>query len=177
MIFTETTLKGSFIIELEKREDERGFFARAWCKTEAEGHGLRSHFLQFNMSFSKKKGTIRGLHYQLPPHQEFKLVRCTKGAIYDVIIDLRSESPTYGHWMGVELRADNYKMLYVPAGFAHGFQTLMDSTEVFYPVSEFYAPASERGIRWDDTTFGIDWPETDYLIISEKDKRWPDYLL
>jgi len=174
--FTETKIKGDFLIETDKIEDDRGFFSRIWCKEEFEAHDLISQFVQFNTSFSSKTGTIRGLHYQAPPDQEVKLIRCTKGAIYDVIIDIRPDSPTYGHWIGVELRADNHKMLYVPSGVAHGFKTLVDNSEVFYPVSEFYSPGSERGIRWDDPMFNIEWPVTDSLIISDKDKNWPGFF-
>ncbi|HEX9666454.1 MAG TPA: dTDP-4-dehydrorhamnose 3,5-epimerase [Thermodesulfobacteriota bacterium] len=176
MIFTETKIKGAFLIEIDKLEDERGSFFRIWCKEEFESHGLISQFVQFNKSCSRKAGTIRGLHYQVQPHQEVKLICCTKGAIYDVIIDIKPESHTYKHWMGVELIADNHKMLYVPSGVAHGFKTLEDNTEVFYPVSEFYSPESECGIRWDDPTFTIEWPITDSLIISDKDKDWPDFF-
>lgn len=176
MIFRETSLKDAFIIEPERIEDDRGFFARAWCKKEFEAHGLNPSLVQINLSFSKKRGTLRGIHYQAVPHEEAKLFRCIWGAIYDVIIDLRPESPTYLKWIGVELTADNRTMLYVPEGFAHGYQTLIDNTEVLYPVSQFYSPESERGVRWNDPTFGIEWAETDNLVMSEKDKNWPDYL-
>ena len=175
MIFRETPLRGAFIIEVEKREDDRGFFSRAWCKEEFEAHGLRLDVVQANINFSKRKGTLRGLHYQTRPHGEIKVVRCTKGAIYDVIIDLRPESSTYKQWIGVELRADTQAMLYVPEGFAHGYQTLEDDTEVFYPVSAYYRPEAERGVRWDDPTFGIKWPEVGERMISGKDRGWPDY--
>ncbi len=176
MIFKETKLQGVFIIEIEKRQDERGFFARAWCKKEFEAHGLNVHLVQANLAFSQKKGTLRGMHYQMSPYEEAKLVRCIKGAIFDVAIDLRSDSPTYKSWVGVELTDDNHKMLYTPENFAHGYQTLTDNAEVFYQVSQFYSPESERGVRWDDQAFGIKWPETDDVVISEKDKNWPDYL-
>ncbi|MGQ9570723.1 MAG: dTDP-4-dehydrorhamnose 3,5-epimerase, partial [Thermodesulfovibrionales bacterium] len=171
MIFKETNLNCAFVIELEKRVDERGFFARAWCKKEFEAHGLVANIVQSNVSFSKKAGTLRGMHYQVAPFEETKLIRCVKGAIYDVIIDLRLNSPTYKHWIAVELTEDNYKMLYVPEGFAHGFQTLTDNVEVFYHVSQFYSPESERGIRWNDPQFGIIWPEVDKRIISDKDSN------
>lgn len=177
MIFTETKINSAFIIEPARVADERGFFARTWSKKQFEAHGLTSHFVEFNLSFSKTSGTIRGLHYQVPPYQEAKLIRCTKGAIYDVIIDLRPESLTYKQWLGVELTAATYKMLYVPEGVAHGFQTLEDESEVFYPVSQFYFPEAERGVRWDDPMFAIEWPETDSRIISQKDKSWSDYQL
>jgi dTDP-4-dehydrorhamnose 3,5-epimerase len=176
MIFRETKLKGAFIIEIEKIGDARGFFARAWCEHEFEAHGLNVRWVQANMAFSKTRGTLRGLHYQVTPYEEAKLMRCTRGAIYDVIVDLRPESPTYLQWLGVELTADNHKALHVPEGCAHGYQTLTDDTETFYPVSQFYAPGFERGVRWDDPAFGIEWPETDEWIISDKDKSWPDYL-
>ncbi|MGB9714863.1 MAG: dTDP-4-dehydrorhamnose 3,5-epimerase [Thermodesulfovibrionales bacterium] len=174
MIFKETTLKGAFIIELEKRVDSRGFFARAWCRKEFEDNGLIKEMVQANVSFNKKKGTLRGMHYQITPYEEAKLVRCTRGAIYDVIIDLRPDSPTYKQWVSVELTSENYKMVYVPENFAHGFITLEDNTEVTYLVSEFYSPEFERGIRYNDPSFGIQWP-IPISVISEKDKSWQDY--
>jgi dTDP-4-dehydrorhamnose 3,5-epimerase len=176
MVFTETKLQGAFIIEIERLEDERGFFARAWCEKELAAHGLNVHWVQANIAFSKQKGTLRGLHYQIAPYEEAKLMRCIRGAMYDVIVDLRPEFPTYLQWLGVELTADNHKALYVPEGCAHGYQTLVNDTETFYPVSQFYSPGFERGVRWDDPAFGIEWPETDECIISAKDKSWPDYL-
>lgn len=176
MIFAETKLPGAFIIEVERLEDERGFFARAWCKKEFEAHSLNSDWAQANLAFSRRGGTLRGLHYQVAPYEEAKLVRCIRGAIYDVIVDLRPESPTYRQWLGVELTADNRKMLYVPEGFAHGYQTLADNTETFYQVSQFYSPESERGLRYDDPAFGIEWP-IDVQVISDKDKSWSDYSL
>ena len=174
MLFRETRLRDAFIIEIERREDERGFFARAWCEKEFENHGLITRFVQCDISFNKRKGTLRGMHYQVAPYEEAKLVRCTRGAIYDVIIDLRPLSPTYKQWVGVELTADNYKMLYVPESFAHGYQTLEDDTEVFYQVSQFYCPECEGGVRHDDPAFGIRWP-LDVQMISNKDRNWPDY--
>lgn len=174
MIFTETELPGAYIIELEKRADDRGFFARTWCQNEFEQHGLVARIVQVNMSSNHKKGTLRGMHYQLAPHSETKLVRCTKGGIYDVIIDLRPDSPSYLRWIGVELTEDNYRMLYVPEGFAHGFQTLADNTEVTYQVSAFYTPGAERGARYNDPRFAIEWP-LPVAVISEKDAAWPDY--
>ena len=177
MIFKETKLKGAFIIEMEPIRDNRGFFARAWCRGEFEAHGLITSFVQFNITFSPKRGTLRGLHYQMAPHEEVKLVRCPRGATYDVIIDLRPESPTYKHWLGTELTADSRRMIYISGGFAHGYQILMDDTEVFYQVGQFYAPEYERGIRWDDPAFEIDWPINSPFVLSEKDKHWPDYLL
>jgi dTDP-4-dehydrorhamnose 3,5-epimerase len=174
MIFTETKLKGAFIIELELRKDERGFFARTWCRKEFEAHGLVRQMVQANVSFNRKKGTLRGMHYQVAPYEEAKLVRCTRGAIYDVGIDLRPDSPTYKQWVGVELTSENYQMIYVPENFAHGFITLEDNTEVTYQVSEFYSPGSERGICYNDPAFGIKWP-IQVEVISEKDKTWQDY--
>ena len=174
MIFTETELKDAFIIDIEKREDNRGFFARAFCKNEFQEHGLETNYVQCNLSRTKKAGSIRGMHYQIAPHEEVKLIRCIKGAIYDVIIDLRPDSPTYRKWTGVELSSDNYRMLYVPKGFAHGFQSLVDNVEVFYFVSEFYTPGSERGLRYNDPSFNIEWP-LEVTVISDKDRNWPDF--
>ncbi len=176
MIFTETKLKGAFIIELERLEDERGFFARTWCQKEFEAHNLNYRLFQANISFNKKKGTLRGMHYQIAPYEETKLVRCTSGAIFDVIIDLRPDSSTYKQWLGVELTSENHKMLYVPENFAHGFQTLQDNTEVTYQVTQFYSPESERGIRYNDPMFGVNW-KIDVQIISDKDKHCPDFIL
>jgi dTDP-4-dehydrorhamnose 3,5-epimerase len=176
MIFSETKLKGAFIIEVEKREDERGFFARAWCKKEFEEHGLAANMVQSNIAFSKRKGTLRGLHYQGAPYGEVKVVRCTKGSLYDVLVDLRPGSSTYRQWVGVELTSDSYKMMYVPEGFAHGYQTLEDNTEVTYQVSQLYSPDFEQGIRYDDPAIGIDWPLM-VKILSDKDKGWPDCRL
>ena len=174
MIFTPTKLKDAHIIDIEKREDERGFFARAWCRNEFEEHGLETLLAQANISLSKQKGTLRGMHYQVSPYEETKVVRCSRGALYDVIIDLRPDSPTFMQWTGVELSADNYRMLYVPRGFAHGFITLEDNTEASYQVSEFYTPGAEQGIRYNDPAFGIEWP-LEIQVISEKDGNWPDY--
>ena len=175
MIFRETKLAGAFIIDLEKREDERGFFARAWCEKEFAEHGLATRLVQCNLSYNARPGTLRGMHYQVAPHEETKLVRCFRGAIFDVIIDLRRDSKTYKQWVGVELSADNRRALYVPEGFAHGYQTLTPDAETFYQVSEFYAPEAERGVRWNDPAFGIKWPETPERVISEKDTAFPDY--
>ena len=176
MFFQGTKLKGSYIILPEKREDERGFFARTWCQKEFEAHGLVSRVAQTNVCFSKSRGTLRGMHYQVAPCAETKLVRCTRGAIYDVVIDMRPQSPIFKQWMGVELTAGNYKMLYVPENFAHGYQTLEDNTEVIYLVSQFYSSESERGVRYSDPAFGIDWP-LEVQVISDKDESWPDFLL
>jgi dTDP-4-dehydrorhamnose 3,5-epimerase len=175
LIFQETKLQGAFIIELEKHADQRGFFSRTWCNREAETHGLVAHMVQANMSFNHHKGTLRGMHYQASPHQEVKLVRCVRGAIFDVIVDLRQNSNTYKHWLGVVLNQDSDLMLYVPAGFAHGFQTLVDCTEINYLVSEFYTPAAERGLRWNDPAFAIEWPDVGERTISNKDRSWPDF--
>ena len=174
MIFTETSLAGAFMIEPERREDDRGFFARSWCRHEASAHGLNPTVVQCNISFNSRKGTLRGLHYQVAPHQEAKLVRCTMGAIYDVIVDLRRDSPTFRRYAAVVLTAGNRKMLYVPEGVAHGFQTLEDSTEVSYQMSEFYAPEHARGVRWDDPAFGIEWPGPP-AAIAERDRSYPDF--
>jgi dTDP-4-dehydrorhamnose 3,5-epimerase len=171
MIFTETKLKGAYVIDLVKHEDERGFFARAWCADEFEKYGLNQRVVQCNISFNKKRGTLRGMHYQAAPYEEAKLVRCTRGALYDVIIDLRSDSPTFKEWFSVELTAQNHRALYVPEGLAHGFQTLVANTEVFYQMSEFFHPECARGVRWDDPAFGIVWPIRK-PIISDKDAEF-----
>jgi dTDP-4-dehydrorhamnose 3,5-epimerase len=172
MKFIETRLKGAFIIEPERLEDERGFFARTFCQKEFEAHGLNPRIVQCNISYNKHKGTLRGMHYQVAPMAEAKLVSCTRGAIYDVIIDLRPESPTYCQWLAEELNAENRKIIYIPEGFAHGFQTLDGETEVFYQMSEFYSPEHARGVRWDDPVFGIEWA-LNTKMISEKDKNYP----
>lgn len=174
MVFIETILKGAFIIEPERFEDERGFFARAWCKKEFEDHGLNSNLMQCNISFNNKKGTLRGMHYQSAPHAETKLVKCTHGSIYDVIIDLRPDSETYKNWFGVDLRSDNEEMLYIPEYFAHGFLTLEDNTEVFYLMSASYHPECARGVRWNDPVFSIHWPAA-VSIISDRDRDCPDF--
>lgn len=174
MKFKETSLKGAFLIEPEPREDERGFFARAFCQREFANAGLVSQFVQINNSYSVNKGTIRGMHYQIAPFAEVKVVRCIQGAFYDVIIDLRRESPTYRKCYGVELSARNRLALYVPEGFAHGFLTLEEKTEALYLVSQFYSPEHERGIRWDDPSFGIEWPFAPSTM-SPKDSAHPDF--
>ena len=176
MIFTETKLKGAFVIELKKIEDDRGFFARSWCKDEMEAHGLNANVVQNNVSFNNEKGTFRGIHFQNDPYQETKLVRCTKGAIFDMIFDLRKDSPTYLQSFGVELTEDNYKMLYVPEDFGHAYLTLQDNTEVSYQVTQFYTPGAEAGIRWNDSAFEIELP-IEPVIISDRDKSHPDYLV
>jgi dTDP-4-dehydrorhamnose 3,5-epimerase len=175
MIFEETKLKGLFVVEMERLADERGFFARAWCEREAAKHGLSSKIVQCNVSFNQRKGTLRGMHYQAGPCQEARLIRCTAGAIYDVVIDLRRDSPTFTKWMAFELTSENRRMLYVPEDFAHGFQTLRDGTEVFYQMSEFYEPVLARGVRWDDPAFRIDWPPADRTI-SARDATYPDFV-
>ena len=174
MIFTETPLRGAFVIEAEPLEDTRGLFARTWCRREFEAHGLEIRIAQCSTSFNKKKGTLRGMHYQLPPFAEAKMVRCTRGSMYDVIIDLRPGSPTFTDHIAVVLTAENRKALYVPVGFAHGFQTLEDDTEVFYQISEFFAPDHSRGVRWNDPAFAIPWPD-DERLIAERDRGYPDF--
>ena len=171
MKLTETRLKGAYAIVPDLIEDERGFFARTFCQKEFEAHGLRPTLVQCSVSFNKKKGTLRGMHYQVPPHEEAKLVRCTRGAIYDVIVDLRPSSPTFKQWIAEELTEANRRMLYIPEGFAHGFQTLADHTEVSYQMSEFYHPECARGVRWDDPAFKIDWPVAD-VIVSKRDQSY-----
>lgn len=176
MIFTETKLKGAYIVDLEPHYDSRGYFGRAWCKKEFEKHGLNANLVQCNISYNKVRGTTRGMHYQIDPYSETKFVRCIKGALYDVIIDLRKESDTYGKWIGIELSEKNGRAIYVPEGFAHGFQTLEDDTYVFYQVTEFYTPNAEKGIRWDDSSFNIKWPiGKEDVIISEKDRSWESF--
>ncbi len=174
MIFTETKLKGAFIIEIQKLEDERGFFGRAWCQKEFEEYGLNPNICQINTSYTKKKGTIRGLHYQVNPYQETKFIRCTRGRIFDIIIDLRPGSPTFMQWIGNELSSANYKMVYVPENFAHGILTLEDNSEIYYPVTQFYTSGAERGIRWNDPAFNIKWP-IEVEIVSDKDNSHPDF--
>ncbi len=173
--FKETALKGAFVIEPERFDDERGFFARSFSAKEFAKQGINTQLVECNISYNLKKGTIRGMHFQAAPHAQAKLVRCTAGAILDVIIDLRPASPTLGQWVGVELTAQNRKMLYVPEGFAHGFQTLVDETEVFYEVSDYYAPESCGGVRWDDNAFRIDWREKQNVTINERDRSYPDF--
>ena len=176
MIFHETKLQNACIIELEELRDDRGFFARSWCTKEFAHHGLNPHVVQCNISYNKKEKTLRGMHYQIAPCAEAKLVRCTRGAIYDVIIDLRCESATFMQWMGVELTEHNRKMLFVPEEFAHGFLTLANDTEVFYQMSEFYSPGHARSIRWNDPQFNISWPAPP-LVMSEKDRCLPDFRI
>jgi dTDP-4-dehydrorhamnose 3,5-epimerase len=174
MNFVDTKLEGVFIAEPEKIEDKRGFFCRTFCKNEFEKLGLNPDVVQCNVSFNAQQGTLRGMHFQISPFEEAKLIRCTMGKIYDVVVDLRPGSKTYKQWIAVDLSAENRKMLYVPEGFAHGFQTLTDNTEVYYQMSEFYAPQYSRGVRWNDPVFGIRWPER-VRSISEKDQTYADY--
>jgi dTDP-4-dehydrorhamnose 3,5-epimerase len=173
MKFHKTPLDGAYLIELEKRGDDRGFFARFFCQHEFAAAGLETSFVQINNSLTVAKGTLRGLHYQLPPAAEVKVVRAIKGALWDVIVDLRAGSPTYLKWFGAELTADNRSMMYVPRGFGHGFVTLTDHVEALYLDSAFYSPEAERGLRWNDKAIGIDWP-AEPLEISDKDRKWPD---
>jgi dTDP-4-dehydrorhamnose 3,5-epimerase len=175
MIFTETPLRGAFLIEPERIEDERGFFARSWCAREFEEHHLEPALVQCNISFNERKGTVRGMHYQAAPHGEAKLVRCTRGRIYDVVVDIRPGSPTYLDWFGVELGEDDGRMLYVPQGLAHGFQTLENRSEVFYQMSEYFVPSAARGVRWDDPAFCVRWPRP-VGAISSKDASYPDFV-
>jgi len=170
--FHATPLSGLYVVEIEALRDERGFFARSYCAREFSAHGVDFPVAQCNVSFNDKAGTLRGLHYQAAPHEEAKLVRCTRGALFDVAVDVRLDSPTYRRWYAVELTPDNGRMLFIPGGFAHGFQTLQDGTEISYVMSEFYHPDSARGLRWDDPAFAIDWPLAN-PIISDKDRSHP----
>ncbi len=174
MIFTETPVHGAYVIDLEKRGDARGFFARAFCEREFGEHRLATRFVQMNNSLSAQNGTLRGMHYQLAPKAETKLVRCVRGALYDVILDLRKESPTFGKSYGAELTAENRRMMYVPKGFAHGLITLTDDAEALYLVDEFYSPEQERGVRWNDPRFAIEWPIPP-VIVSDKDRGHRDF--
>jgi dTDP-4-dehydrorhamnose 3,5-epimerase len=174
MRFVPTTLKDAVLIELDKRSDARGWFARIFCEEEFAAAGLKTRFVQSNASANPRAGTLRGMHFQHPPHAEVKVVRCTRGAIFDAIIDLRPDSPTYGKWEGFRLDVDNGRMLYVPEGFAHGYQTLEDASEVSYLVSYPYTPGAEGGLRYDDPSFGIAWPH-EVTVISEKDAGWPAF--
>ena len=176
MKFIETGLKGAYIIEVEKLRDDRGFFGRLWCESEIKEIGLNPNLVQSNVSFNLKKGTLRGMHFQKKPFQETKLVRCTRGSVYDVIIDIRPDSPTFKKWIGVKLSSDNYKMIYVPEGFAHGFLTLEDNSEVYYLVTEEYHKNAEGGIKWNDPEINIKWP-LEVSEISERDKEHPDFEL
>ena len=174
MRFVQTTLSGLTLVEPERQRDERGFFARTWCRDEFAAQGLSPDLAQCSVSFNTHQGTLRGMHFQAAPHAEAKLVRCTAGAIYDVALDLRPSSATHGQWEAFTLTAENGRMLYIPEGFAHGFQTLEDRTEVFYQISVPYQPGAGRGVRWDDPAFGIHWPLPPQFL-SEKDRTYPDY--
>jgi dTDP-4-dehydrorhamnose 3,5-epimerase len=172
VVFTETKLSGAFIIDLERREDERGFFARAFCQNEFADHGLNPVIAQANVGFNRQRGCLRGMHFQYPPAAETKVVRCTRGAVLDIIVDLRPESPTYLEHVSVELTADNHRAIYIPERFAHGYQALEDETETSYQVGEFYTPGVEGGLRYDDPALGLTWP-LPVSVISEKDSAWP----
>lgn len=177
MIFTETKLPGAFVIEPERFADVRGFFALSWSERDFAAHGLNPRLVECNISFNKKKGTLRGMHFQRAPRAQGKLVRCTMGAIYDVIVDLRAESPTFKQWIAVELTAENRRQLYIPEGFAHGFQTLSDDTEVLYQMTDVFAAECAAGVRWDDPAFGIEWPEfvEGERTIIERDRQYADF--
>ncbi len=174
MLFTATKLRGAYVIDIEPIEDQRGFFARSFCRREFDQHGLNPDLAQCNISFNKQKGTLRGMHYQSAPYTEAKLVRCTMGAVYDVIVDLRQGSPTFRQWFGVELSAANHRMLYVPEGMAHGFLTLIESSELFYQMSEFYSPANTSGVLWNDASFAIEWPFAP-VAISDNDRNYAKF--
>jgi dTDP-4-dehydrorhamnose 3,5-epimerase len=174
MHFAETELKGAHVVHLQRFEDDRGFFARAWCRQEFQRFGLNPEMAQLNVGFSHKRGTIRGMHFQVFPHAEAKYVRCTRGAIFDVIIDLRETSPTFKRWIGIELTAENGLSVYAPEGFAHGYQTLCDEAEMCYMTSAAYVPGSARGVRWNDPAFNIDWP-LPAGPVSDQDRNWPDF--
>lgn len=174
MIFSPAKIAGAWIIDIEPLRDERGFFARTWCQRELAAQGLETDFAQDSISYNKKKGTTRGLHFQRAPHDEIKIVRCTQGAIFDVIVDIRPDSPTFRQWLGIELTAANHRALYIPKGCAHGFQTLADETEVYYQISAFYVPEAAAGYRYDDAAFGVVWP-LPVSIISENDLRWRSF--
>jgi dTDP-4-dehydrorhamnose 3,5-epimerase len=174
MIFAATQLEDAWLIDIEPREDERGFFARTWCRQELSAQGLDTEIAQESLSYSRGRGTLRGLHFQRSPHEETKIVRCTRGAILDVIVDLRPRSPTYLRWQGFELTAENRRALYVPKGLAHGFQTLTDDTEIAYQISAFYVPEAAAGYRYDDAAFGIAWP-LPVTVIGERDLGWPAF--
>jgi dTDP-4-dehydrorhamnose 3,5-epimerase len=175
MRFVPLSLDGAYLVELEPHADERGFFARTWCREEFAEHGLKAELAQCSISRSTRTGTLRGMHFQRPPHEEAKLVRCTRGAVFDAIIDLRPESPTRTRWVGAVLEAGEGTALYVPEGFAHGFQTLTDDAEVLYMMSHHHVPEAAAGVRWDDPAFAIEWPEVATRTISERDRTWPEF--
>ena len=174
MLFTATPLDGVFVIDLKKITDERGFFARAWCRDTLAANGLNPNQTQLNVGFSHRRGTLRGLHFQKAPHAEVKIVRCTRGAVFDVAVDLREDSATRGQWFGIELSADNHKQLYIPEGFAHGYQTLEENSEIEYSTTHVYAAASAGGVRYDDPAFGIRWP-LPVSVISDADRKWAPF--
>jgi dTDP-4-dehydrorhamnose 3,5-epimerase len=175
LIIEPLPLAGAFVLNIEPRQDERGFFARTFCVEEFGRLGLKAEFLQNSMSFNARRGTLRGLHFQTPPHEETKIVRCTRGAAYDVIVDLRADSPTYCRWAAVEISQDNHRMVYIPEGFAHGFKTLADATMIEYQISAIYEPAAVAGVRWDDPSFAIDWPVTPELLIADRDASYSPF--
>ncbi len=177
MIFSETRIKGIYLLQPKRFEDERGFFAPSFSAREFAARGLASNFVETNISYSRTRGTLRGMHYQAAPFGQAKLVRCTRGVVFDVAVDLRPSSPTYREWLGVELSAENRSMLYLPGDCAHGFQTLTDDTEVFYMVSQVYEPASGRGFRWNDPAFKIEWPDVKERIVLQRDREYPDFSL
>lgn len=176
MTFEETPVAGAFVIELQPIADDRGAFARTFCEREFADHGLAIRFPQWSISRNLRRHTLRGMHYQDAPHAEIKLVHCTRGAVHDVVVDLRKESPTYCRWFGVDLTAEGGRALYIPKGLAHGFQTLTDDAEVAYHISEFFVPGAGRGVRWDDPAFGIVWPEAPGRIMAERDRTYPDFV-
>ena len=175
MIITETGIKGALVIAPERFNDERGFFARAWSQRELADLGAEADFIEGNLSYNERQGTLRGMHYQAAPHRQAKLVRCTRGAIYDVGVDLRSDSPTFRQWVSVELSAENRLMLYLPGDFGHGYLTLEAESEIYYQVTRVYVPEAACGFRWDDPAFGIEWPKVDKLIINKRDREYPDF--
>jgi len=177
MNIVETSVQGAFLIEPEKMTDDRGYFMRAYCTRELQEAGIKMPVAQANLAGSRHKGTLRGMHYQVAPHEEGKLVRCTRGSLFDVVLDIRADSSSYGQWYGTELTASNHNMLYVPPGCAHGYLTLEKNVEAYYLVSEYYSPGAEQGIRWNDPGFSIDWPVKDHLVMSDKDQAWPDFTV
>ena len=174
MKFTETRIQGAYVIDVDRIGDSRGYFGRLWCEKEFREQGLVSHIKQSNIGFSPQAGTLRGLHYQKSPHQEVKIVRCTRGSVFDVVLDIRPESPTFRKWYGIELNPGNASMLYVPEGCATGYLTLEDNSEIYYHTSEFYAPDAARGVRYDDSLFNIQWPGK-IAVLSENDRNWPGF--
>ena len=176
MIFSEARLQGAFVVDIDPIEDDRGFFSRSFCQREFMKHGLKTEVVQSNISFNLAKGTLRGMHFQRPPMSEAKLVRCTRGKVYDVIVDLRPDSETYRLWEGFELSAENRRSIYIPEGFAHGFQTLEDNSELFYQMYQFYSPEHASGVRWDDPAFGVRWP-LPTPVISSRDNSFPYYVV